>query len=203
MHDGQRSRHVAARCTESAGSDAGRAARRRCGRCGRSWRGRECRRRDRRAFSQQGQSEGGASRTAMPHLYRHPRRKYRRQRGAREVKCQVRQSRIGVFRSPDAMSSPHVGVRAIEEVRTMTRHANPFAALSELITQAFATLRDRDNPGGQNAFVVFPPRAPSRDLSTAQTSRAGAPSTQHGAQPNVRPNEISASMHRRRHTDPR
>ena len=85
----------------------------------------------------------------------------------------------------------------------MTRHPNPFAALSELITKAFVTLRDRDNPGGQNAFVVFPPRARSRDLSTAQTSRAGAPSTSHGAQPNARPNEKSESMHRRRHMDPR
>jgi hypothetical protein len=71
----------------------------------------------------------------------------------------------------------------------MTRHPNPFAALSEVITKAFATLGDRDNPGGRNAFVVLPPRARSRYLSTVQTSRAGAPSTPHGAQPNARPND--------------
>jgi hypothetical protein len=85
----------------------------------------------------------------------------------------------------------------------MTRYPNPFAALSELLTKAFATLRDRDNLGGQNAFVVFPPRVPSRHSSTAQTPRAGAPSSPHGPQPNARPNERSESMHRRRHTDPR
>ena len=85
----------------------------------------------------------------------------------------------------------------------MTRYPNPFAALSELIIKAFATLGDRDNPGGQNAFVVFPPRARGRHLSTAQNSRAGAPSTPLGAQPNARPNEKSESMQRRRHTDAR
>jgi len=85
----------------------------------------------------------------------------------------------------------------------MSRYPNPLAALSELITKAFATLGDRDNPGGRNAFVVFPPRARSRHLSTAQTPRARAPSTPHDTQPIAKPNEKSESMHRRRHTDPR
>ena len=77
----------------------------------------------------------------------------------------------------------------------MTRYPNPFAALSELITKAFATLGDRDNPGGRNAFVVFSPRARRRHLSTPETPRARASSTPHGAQPNARPNEKSESMH--------
>jgi len=85
----------------------------------------------------------------------------------------------------------------------MTRHPNPFAALSALITKAFATLGDRDNPGGQNAFVVFPSRGRSQHLSRAQTARGRAPLTPHGAQPNAGPNEQSASMHARRDTNPR
>ena len=85
----------------------------------------------------------------------------------------------------------------------MTRYPNPFAALSELITKAFETLGDRDNPGGRNAFVVFPPRARRRDVSTAQALRATAPSIPHGTQQSARPNEKSETMHRRRHTDPR
>ena len=85
----------------------------------------------------------------------------------------------------------------------MTRYPNPFAALSELITRAFATLGDRDNPGGRNAFVVFRPRARGRPHSAAQTPSASVPSAQHGTQHSARPNERMNTMHRRRHTDPR
>lgn len=55
----------------------------------------------------------------------------------------------------------------------MTRYRNPIAALSELITKAFAALGDRDHPGGRNAFVMFPPRARSRHSSTVQTPSEG------------------------------
>ena len=81
----------------------------------------------------------------------------------------------------------------------MTRYPNPFAALSGLITRAFATLGDRDNPGGRNAFVVFLPRARGRHVSTSQRSRATPRTTEHGG----RPVGGSESMHRRRHNDPR
>ena len=80
----------------------------------------------------------------------------------------------------------------------MTRYPNPFAALSELITKAFATLGDRDNPGGQNAFVVFPSRARGRHMSASMTPRATPHTTEHGG----RPVERSESMQRRRHDDP-
>ena len=81
----------------------------------------------------------------------------------------------------------------------MTRYPNPFAALSELITKAFATLGDRDNPGGQNAFVVFPSRARGRPMSASQTPRATPRTTEHGGRPVGR----SESMQRRRDNDPR
>ena len=81
----------------------------------------------------------------------------------------------------------------------MTRYPNPFAALSGLITRAFATLGDRDNPGGRNDFVVFVPRARGRHLSKSRTSRATPHTTEHGD----RLAGGSESMHRRRHNDPR
>jgi hypothetical protein len=85
----------------------------------------------------------------------------------------------------------------------MTRYPNPFAALSELITRAFATLGERDNPGGRNAFVIRPPRSRARQFSTSQTPRAGASSTTHGDRQSAKPNAKSETARRRRHTDPR
>lgn len=38
--------------------------------------------------------------------------------------------------------------------------------------QCLRNARDRDNPGGQSAFVVFPSRARGRHLSASQTPRA-------------------------------
>ena len=81
----------------------------------------------------------------------------------------------------------------------MTRYPNPFAALSGLITKAFATLGDRDNPGGQNAFVVFPSRARGGHMSASQTPRATPRTTERGGRAAGR----SESMQRRRHNDPR
>lgn len=65
----------------------------------------------------------------------------------------------------------------------MTRYPNPFAALSELITRAFATLGDRDNPGGRNAFVVYSPRARERHLSTSHGSRTTPHTAEHREKP--------------------
>ena len=84
----------------------------------------------------------------------------------------------------------------------MTRYPNPFTALSELITRAFATLGERDNPGGRNAFVVRPPRSRASHLSTPQTPRVGVSSTRHGDHQRAGPNAKSKTVHRRRHTDP-
>ena len=84
----------------------------------------------------------------------------------------------------------------------MTRYPNPFTALSELITRTFATLGERDNPGGRNAFVVRPPRSRASHVSTPRTPRAGVSSTPHGARQSARPNAKSETVHRRRHTDP-
>ena len=82
----------------------------------------------------------------------------------------------------------------------MTRYPNPFTALSELITRAFATLGERDNPGGRNAFVVRP--RSRAHFSTPRTPRAGASSTRHDDHQRTGPNAKSKTVHRRRHTDP-
>jgi hypothetical protein len=106
-------------------------------------------------------------------------------------------------RWPDTFLTIHLGVqRPMEELHTMTRHPNPFAALSELITRAFATLAERDNLGGRNAFVVRPQRSRASHSSTPRTPRARTSSTPHAEEQSTRPNARSETAQQRPHTDP-
>ena len=86
----------------------------------------------------------------------------------------------------------------------MTRYPNPFAALAELITKAFAVLDDHGSAGRRRALVTVPSRSRARHRSSgAPTPQPRATSTSDSAPQSARPIEKPETMQGHQHTGAR
>lgn len=83
----------------------------------------------------------------------------------------------------------------------MSRFPNPFAAVTDLVAKAFATMGDRDGPGGR-AFVVGLSRPRTRHASHTPTPQSTA-SPANNVEATAPSAETSRTMPHRRHMDSR